>query len=300
MKENKLNGKCLYTPGGAAREYAAVGCNFYRGCLFKCFYCYNRKGLTASVNGLPYALLKDEFTKDEKRPKRYANLSAEQYAMLVFRRECEKNLDYLRKSGIFLSFTTDPLSSETCNLTIEAALYAAKNNIPVKILTKNAGGGKPVFREFINSPWNDFVALGFTLTGRDDLEPYAPSNEERIDTMKFCHQWGIKTFVSIEPIVDFDSSFTMIENTAGFCDQHLIGLMSNRKANGFEPYDRKECDEFLYKTALLALVKKMKIYWKDSIRTFADSCYNREYVFGNSAFSVGKDWSLFAGKEVEL
>ena len=23
-----LNGKCLYTPGGAAREYAAVGCNF--------------------------------------------------------------------------------------------------------------------------------------------------------------------------------------------------------------------------------------------------------------------------------
>ena len=29
MEELILNGKCLYTPGGAAREYAAVGCNGY-------------------------------------------------------------------------------------------------------------------------------------------------------------------------------------------------------------------------------------------------------------------------------
>ena len=49
MNEKTLNGKCLYTPGGAAREYAAVGCNFYRGCPFQCSYCYNRKGIIPPV-----------------------------------------------------------------------------------------------------------------------------------------------------------------------------------------------------------------------------------------------------------
>jgi hypothetical protein len=106
----------------------------------------------------------------------------------------------------------------------------------------------------------------------------------------------LKTFVSIEPIVDFDSSMRMIEATAGFADQHLIGLMSNRKANGFEPYDGKACDAFLHKTALLAIDKGMKVYWKESIRKFADGAFNNEHVFGNKAFSVEKDWSLFTQK----
>ena len=147
MKEIKLNGKCLYTPGGAAREYAAVGCNFYRGCPFQCEYCYNRTGITAPVNGLPYAHLQDSFSKEWNVPKKYRNLTGEQYALLVFKRECEKWYSHLAKHGIFFSFTTDPLSQDTYELTIQAALYAAKNNIPVKILTKNAGTGKALFRK---------------------------------------------------------------------------------------------------------------------------------------------------------
>lgn len=293
MEEIKLSGRCLYTPGGAAREYAAVGCNFYRGCPFQCEYCYNRTGITAPVNGLPYAHLQDSFGKECNVPKKYRDLTGEQYALLVFKRECEKWYSHLAKYGIFFSFTTDPLSPDTYELTIQAALYAAKNNIPVKILTKNAGTGKALFRKFIDSPYRMNIALGFTLTGRDDLEPHAPSNAERIETMRWCRQWGLKTFVSVEPIVDFESSFRMIEKTAGFCNQHFIGLMSNRHANGFEPYDIKECNEFLYKTTLIAIEKGMKIYWKDSIRNFAASDFNDAYVFGNKMVSVGRDWSLF-------
>lgn len=292
-KELILKGKCLYTPGGAAREYAAVGCNFYRGCPFQCQYCYNRKGMTASVNGLSYAVLSNDFTMEKNRPKKYRHLSPEDYALLVFKRECEKWLDHLRRTGIFFSFTTDPLSELTCALTIEAALHAAKSGIPVKILTKNAGGGKPLFRKFIDSPWNDKIALGFTLTGRDDQEPHAPTNAERIETMKFCHQWGMRTFASIEPVVDFDSSYRMIEETVGSCDEYLIGLMSSRKANGFEPYDFVACDRFVNKVATLAFSRGLKIYWKDSIRTFDDDGFTRQNVFENGDISVGRDWNLF-------
>lgn len=291
-----LNGKCLYTPGGAAREYAAVGCNFYRGCPFQCSYCYNRKGLTAKVNGLPYAYLEDAFSKTSRRSKSYQDMEATDYALAVFKKEVAKWLDHLLKHGIFFSFSTDPLSDETAELTTKAALYAAKQGIDVKILTKNAGATSTIFRPFLNNIYNSHIAIGFTLTGRDDIEPYAPNNMERVETMKLLHQWGLKTFASIEPIVDFASSYRMIEATAGFCDQHLIGLMSNRKANGFEPYDSKECDAFLHKVSLLAIGTGMKIYWKDSIRKTAASPFNDEYVFGNKAFSVNRDWSLFKGE----
>ena len=296
MEEVILNGKCLYTPGGAAREYAAVGCNFYRGCSFQCNYCYNRKGLTAKVNGLPYAKLEDSFTKLSNRSRKYRDMESIDYVLTIFKREVDKWFDHLIKYGIFFSFSTDPLSPQTSALTIKAAFYAASKGINVKILTKNAGATSAIFRPFLNNSFNSHLAIGFTLTGRDDVEPHAPSNAERIETLKLLHQWGLKTFVSIEPIVDFDSSMRMIEATAGFADQHLIGLMSNRKANGFEPYDGKACDAFLHKTALLAIDKGMKVYWKESIRKFADGAFNNEHVFGNKAFSVEKDWSLFTQK----
>ena len=85
----------------------------------------------------------------------------------------------------------------------------------------------------------------------------------------------------------------MIEQTAGYCNQHLIGLMSNRHANGFDPYDMKECNEFLYKTTLMAIEKGMKIYWKESVRKFAANDFNDAFVFGNKTVSVSRDWSLF-------
>lgn len=100
-EEMILNGKCLYTPGGAAREYAAVGCNFYRGCPFRCSYCYNRTGLTAKVNGLPYAYLEDAFSKVSIRPKKYQDMPAADYALVVFKREVDKWLEHLLRYGIF-------------------------------------------------------------------------------------------------------------------------------------------------------------------------------------------------------
>lgn len=292
MKEIILNGVCLYTPNGAAREYAAVGCNFYRGCPFQCSYCYNRKGLTSSTNGLPYAVLEDKFTKEKNRPKKYIHLTPEDYALLVFKRECEKWHDYLCKTGIFFSFTTDPLHDNTYGLTVEAALFAAKNGIPVKILTKNAGSGKAAFRQLIDSPYKGHIAVGFTLTGCDDQEELAPTNEERIETMKFCHQWGLRTFASIEPVIEFPSSYFMIEETVGFCDEYMIGLMSNRKANGFDDYSHDECNLFINKVAVLALSHGLKIYWKESIRHFNPDEQTKKYVFDNPLISVDRDWNV--------
>lgn len=311
MKEKKLNGRCLYTPGGAAREYAAVGCNFYRGCPYQCRYCYNRRGLTAKVMGLDHAVLEDVFVKAERRPKKYRELTAEEYAYVCFQQEVFKWQDYLRKTGIFFSFSTDPLCDAAFDLTWLCVRHATKEyGIPVKILTKNADFSAFQMLQFdMTSPdQRSLIAFGYTLTGRDDWEPYASKNSDRVRMLRIFHDMGFKTFASIEPIVDFGSSLSMIKQSARFCDQFLIGLMSCRKANGLEPYTKDDGSRFVSNVDSFFLVFNdsrpdkhfTHIYWKESIRQLVMSRMFAKMVIDYSPESVSRDWSLFTKSEIKL
>lgn len=306
-----LNGKCLYTPGGAAREYAAVGCNFYRGCPYQCRYCYNRKGMTAKVMGVDHALLENEFAKVESRPKKYLELSGEEYAFIRFQQEVFKWQDYLRKTGIFFSFSTDPMCDDAFGLTWQCVRYATKEySIPVKILTKNAdfSARQMLWFDMVPMERRKMIAFGFTLTGRDDWEPYASKNIERVRLMRVLHEMGFKTFASIEPIVDFDSSFEMIVKSVKFCDQFLIGLMSSRQANGLAPYDKGECAKFVLKVQALftnentgkSIQDRMYVYWKESVRKFMSEDIAVTTAIKDLSDSVSRDWSLFTKTDIKL
>ena len=305
MEEKFLNGKCIYTPKGAAREYAAVGCNFYRGCPFQCKYCYNRKGMTANIMGIDHAVLENEFTNMKKRPKKYQSMTGEEYAYHCFIFEVDKHLEYLRTTGIFFSFSTDPLCQDCLNLTWKAVCYAVKQDIPVKILTKNANFSAFQMLTFSRVPeeTRHLIAFGFTLTGRDDWEPYASPNIERIRLMKIFKKMGFPTFASIEPIVDFTSSLKMIKKAVRYCDQFLIGLMSKRSKE-LPPYTTEECSHFVYdadKEMISAVLNKhtkdlVKIYWKESIRKFMQDDTFTMQTINHSPVSVSRDWSLFLKK----
>lgn len=301
-----LNGLCLYTPGGAAREYAAVGCNFYRGCPYQCQYCYNRKGITAKVMGVDHAVLQDKFTKIKRRPNKYRMLSGEEYAYMVFRREVDHHLEYLKDTGIFFSFSTDPMCKDTIGLTMSAMLYATGKGIPVKILTKNADFtsiDRTVFKE-LPEEQRRLIAIGYTLTGRDDWEPHASSNEDRIRMMAQFHDWGYKTFASIEPIVDFDSSFQMIEETVGFCDQYLIGLMSKPPKNLYQIGSgiTFKANTFFRNVYSLQQNHRLNIYWKESARksNLLSAAFVYYYDDDNKVLPVSREWSLFTGKDIKI
>ena len=311
MEQMLLNGKCLYTPGGSAREYAAVGCNFYRGCPYQCLYCYNRKGMTAKVMGIDHAVLEDSFTKEKNRPKKYCDLTSEEYAFICFQQEVFKWQDHLRKTGIFFSFSTDPLCDDAFALTWQCATYATKvYGIPVKILTKNADftAHQMLLFDMVPKERRKMIAFGFTLTGRDDWEPYASKNIERIRLMRVLHEMGFYTFASIEPIVDFDSSLECVKQTVRFCDQYLIGLMSSRQANGLDPYSMEKCSDFIYVVDQLMLSsytqKKtsnmVRIYWKESIRKFMEDDAFAMQVIDHSPASVKSIWSLFTKTDILL
>lgn len=284
MEEIIINGKALYTPKGAAREYAAVGCNFYTGCPHNCSYCYLKRGVLSKQLGGTEVRLKKCFND-------------ETHAKEVLVKELDANLDYLKKVGIFLSFTTDPLIKETRSMTSIAITEALIRDIPVMLLTKDATFifdecDFMAWMDAINIIHRDKVAFGFTLTGCDDMEPGASTNEERIEAMKLMSIKGFKTWASIEPIIDFNSSLFVIEKSIRWCDHYKIGL---RSGVGKDYYDLDELTEFVcdvnheIEVAKRDYARSPTVYWKESVKKvckiphvypgYWDSVVGKDYIW---------------------
>lgn len=268
-KENTFNGKAIYSPSGKAGEYSYWACNFYVGCSNGCTYCYCKKGIVAKQLGGDHPTLKKCFKH-------------ESHAMEVFTNEMEQNIEMLREHGIFFSFTTDPMLPETIDLTWDAVGRAVYNKIPVKILTKCTQWVNDWLEDAENYEGGyenpELYAFGFTLTDHDELEPWASTNTERLASMHKLHMAGFKTFASIEPIIDFDSSMRMIDAIYGICDLIKIGLMSGKK------YDKRELIRFL-RLSMISVKYPAKIYFKDSLlkqagierESLPDNCVTRDY-----------------------
>lgn len=264
-----FKGKAIYNPSGKAGEYSYWACNFYKGCSNGCTYCYLKKGVLAHAMG-------------GDKPELKACFKDEAHALEVFEKELIQNKEELKKHGLFFTFTSDPMLPETINLTHKAIKVCILYDVNVKVLTKKAN----VQSFFDISPELSFaafrrnVAFGFTLTGHDKLEPEASPNAERIEAMKKLHESGFKTFASIEPIIDFDSSLRMIFETVEFCDLYKIGLESGKR------YKIEEVHLFLHQVSIMTRACQNKIYFKDSILNaakierqllFIDNCVERDY-----------------------
>lgn len=278
--KNLINGKAIYTPKGAAREYGEVGCNFYIGCTHDCVYCYLKRGVLSHSMGKTEITLKKCF-KNEK------------HALDVFSKEIHENLNFLQKTGIFFSFSTDPLLVETRELTLAATKLATSHGVPVKILTKaiDATDWISILGD-ITERQRKLIAFGFTLTGCDDMEPGAPPNMIRVGAIQFLHGLGFKVFASIEPIINTSDSYKMILRSHLFCDLFLIGLRSGVKAN----YYQKGYMESFY-LAIYDLQKRsphqFKIYWKESFRRYFEK--NKLVIDSDSCF-VEANYNMFQSK----
>lgn len=147
-------------------------------------------------------------------------------ALRVFRQEVDKNLCECRKEGIFFSFTTDPLVEETRWLTVHAADIASSLDVPVRILTKDVSFGPDDDIFSILRQCKKHVSIGFTLTGHDEMEPNASENYDRLSAMGALHSLGFGTFASLEPVIDWDATWEMVEHSIDRCDHYMMGLRS--------------------------------------------------------------------------
>ncbi len=278
---NMINGKALYTPKGAALEYGRVGCNFYTGCYHNCEYCYLKRGAPSKQLGGTEVQLKKCF-KDETD------------ACRVLRKELDKWQKECQEYGIFLSFTTDPLIDETRSLTLTAIIEATVRDIPVFLLTKTdtflQDDEFMTWMENVNIIYRDRIHFGFTLTGRDDMEPNASSNAKRIQAMRHMSKMGFATFASIEPVIDWTHTNMVVELSLDCCDHYKIGLRSGVKK---DYYDLVGSGMWIDSLTSDIIAAGRTVYLKESARNMLARCYKPEKyneIMSRTVDMDGKEW----------
>lgn len=259
-EETPVKGALIYQPQGAAGEYAKWAINLYHGCSNGCTYCYNRRGVLSHVFGdkpelaapiirqrdklLNEYLKKNNMTAHDAIKKGVVNHEGLMAALDLISKDLEKiGKDKIRQDGgIFFSFTCDPFDMEADMFILQkVVLLLIFNRIPVTILTKNVywmqtGLWKSTLRD-LTTDYKDiacYLTIGFTITGKDKLEPGAPSTEERIEALRELHdKYVVKNFVSLEPITSIHTASEVIKKTYQITDEIRIGAQSPIKKNRY-------------------------------------------------------------------
>ena len=262
-KETPVKGALIYQPQGAAGEYAKWAINLYHGCSNGCTYCYNRRGVLSHVFGdkpelaapivksrdrqINYFLELKKLTAHNPIPdvviENCTNIAIRSWIYIDTKRIGVSRL--IEDGGVFMSFTCDPLDAEdnVQNYTLYAVKILLRYDIPVTLLTKNVAWLKEdkwkiLLKEYPKhiccSNNHALLTIGFTITGKDELEPNAPSTEKRIEALRKLHdEYKIKTFVSLEPIIDLHSASEVIKKTYKITDEIRIGAQSPIKKNRY-------------------------------------------------------------------
>ena len=300
-KETPIKGALIYQPQGAAGEYAKWAINLYHGCSNGCTYCYNRRGVLSHVFGdkpelaAPIVKLREKllnmYMKDRGITAReniypsavfwYGIFAAQRLILTDLAKSGE---DKIRKDGgIFFSFTCDPFDSyldNNNNITKWMLQTLVTSQIPVTILTKNVDWlyTEGWDRALTHSPMIEpeyaenlphCLTIGFTITGKDKLEPGAPSTEKRIEALRKLHdEYKIKTFVSLEPITSICTASEVIKKTYQITDEIRIGAQSPIKKDRYDP---NEFFGFVTSVKFLACDLPCRFMVKDSMYKQAEA-----------------------------
>lgn len=160
---------------GSATGYTA---NLYRGCTHGCKYCYA-----------------PSLTHDERTWGRYADAKVNAPAVL------ERELRGLRTDEVFLSSASDPYQPVEARykLTRQCLGVLHRHGFPVSILTRSP----LVLRDLDILKKLERVRVGMSITTVPirQFEPGVPPLRRRIDTLKKLAASGIRTWVSLAPVI---------------------------------------------------------------------------------------------------
>lgn len=204
-----MNIRPIYQPKGRAAEYSPLALNLYRGCGHKCYYCY-----APHITQTPDA----EF----HNPKPRANVI----------RDLHRGAKALAESGkiqpVLLCFICDPYQpiDNEFQLTRQAIQVLHSYNIPVQILTK---GGLKALRDFDLLGPDDAFAVTLTFTDAElsrQYEPEAALPLDRISSLAAAKKAGIKTWVSLEPVINPMQTLELIRMTHDFVDLFKVGKLN--------------------------------------------------------------------------
>jgi DNA repair photolyase len=160
---------------GSATGYTA---NIYKGCTHGCKYCYA-----------------PSLTHDERAWGSYVDAKVNAATVL------ERELRGLRKDEVFLSSASDPYQPVEARyrLTRQCLEVLLRRGFPVSVLTRSP----LVLRDLDLLRRFEWARVGMSITTVPvkKFEPGVPPLERRIETLRRLGASGIKTWVSLAPVI---------------------------------------------------------------------------------------------------
>jgi DNA repair photolyase len=240
----KIKGlRAIYEPKGAAREYGALAVNLFNGCTCGCTYCY--------VPRMPGFPSREVF-------RAAATLRRPDILDLI-----ERDAVALQAQGntepVFLCFTCDPCEPGLVDYTSRAICSLKLYGQRVTLLTKRPSqlyDAPEILRNLARSG----SALGVTLTLLDKWrawEPGADNPLRRMTDLCRAHERGIRTMVSLEPVLDPAQAMEIIRLTAPYVDHYGVGMPSGMTIPGVDrPRFRAQAEALLQSLGKSYLIKK--------------------------------------------
>lgn len=197
----------IYRPKGRALEYSPLALNHYLGCDHECTYCYNRFRWPiddARIRKIDIDVLRSEITENNYTDQ------------------------------ILLSFIGDPYchAEMSSYWTRDILKLLFSKMMKVAVLTK---GGTRCLRDlWLFDRHKHQVKVGATLSFiSDDVaavhEPNSAPPSERIAALRALHESGIRTWVSVEPVLDTMEALIAIKAVAPYVDEFRIGKLNHDK-----------------------------------------------------------------------
>jgi len=207
----------IYRPGGPAAEYAELALNIYRGCTFGCRYCYGPRIM-------------------RKKPAEYFASPAPKSDISVrVTKDARALATAPERAGVLVSFIGDPYQDPGDMLTRRVLRTLRDHDLPFTVLTK---AGMMATRDFDLFEGNPDASFGVTLTLHDAAmlaawEPGAAGFDSRIRSLEIATVKNIRTWVSLEPVIDPVQSLEIIRRYHDVVDRWLVG-----KINSFPSVER--------------------------------------------------------------
>jgi DNA repair photolyase len=192
-------------------EWTDYCINHYAGCVHGCTYCYARKLHEAFWRG---------------RWGKFREVKPVRNALELL----EKDLRRKKPGTVLLSSMCDPYppAEKKLRLTRRILEKLLDTDFHVLVLTKSS----LAWWDIDIMEGHDNVELGVTLTTLSEkqakrYEPRASPPEDRLHVLKVAHEFGVKTFISVEPWIPYVTNpWEIVRHSKRFVDRFIIGALN--------------------------------------------------------------------------